>query len=405
MTIRLLLVSVEGTIASQGTMLNAIAAELAQLARELHAQGVRVALWSNRSWTHQSGIPLNTHLSNLAGVPIEIHGARNDGTPARGFGNSAAPILAKYGVARHETVLVGGMREDMLAGVNNGLLLIRPNWYGANINYGFPVEKVDELRRFLLVFALRQHPIFWRIQSGSLDAAAAGPFSTRLAAYAEFGDAAKLAAKHGMGRKDFWFYFIVASIYFGNLIHDVDYICSYPSHGTGAPSAIKQEVNETLTRLGNCFRKPYYHDLLLRHAQAVKSQHIPAANRTFLAQLNTIRINAHPHKNLGKAPKGAIKLQGRKVLLVDDFCTSGRSLESARAYLEAAGATTRSFSWLKTINTSYMELAGLPTFNPFHPNTFTAEPASTPIPYAQGIVDDEAPDEINRILRQYVMWK
>ena len=92
MTLRLLLVSVDGTIAAQGSMRGEIATQLAQLAKELHSHGVRVALWSNKTWTLKSGTPLNTHLSNLAGVPIEIHGARNDGIRPRGYADSAAPI-------------------------------------------------------------------------------------------------------------------------------------------------------------------------------------------------------------------------------------------------------------------------------------------------------------------------
>lgn len=405
MSLRLLLVSVDGTISADGKMRNDVAAELAALAAELHGHGVTMALWSNLSWIVNASVPLSEHMSALAGIPIRIHGAKNDGSPARSLKNSAAPILANYGVAPHETVLVGGRREDMIAGVNNGLLLIRPNWYGVNIEYGFPVDTVNHLRRFLLLFALRQHPIFWRVQAYTLDASAGGPFSTFIPSYADFGDAAKQAAKHGAGRKDFWFYFIVASIYFGNLIQDVDCICNYPGHGVGPPGPIKQELHETLTRLGRCFNKPYYHDLILRHTAAIKFQPIPTANRKFLPQLNTIHLNSHPHKNLGDAPKAGVKLTGKKVLVVDDFCTSGRSLEAARAFIEAAGATSRSFCWLKTINMAYERMIPLPPFNPFQPTTFPVEPGSIQHSYASGIVDAAAPIEISKIYKQYLHWK
>lgn len=405
MSLRLVLVSVEGTIAADGAMRNDVAAQIAALAHELHGHGVSVALWSNKKWMVNKTTPLEQHMSSLAGVPIKIHGVSNDSSPARRTKNSALPILAKYGVAVHETVLVGGMNDDMIAGVNSGLLLIRPNWYGVHTDYGFPVDTVSELRRFLLLFALRQHPIFWRINAHSVDASAGGPFSTMIAAYADFGDAAKMAAKHGTGRKDFWFYFIVASLYFGGLVHDVDCICSYPGHGIGPPSPMKQELHATLTRLGRCFNKPYYADLIVRHTLAVKSQTVPTAARRFLPQLNTIRLNKHPHKNLGASSKSAINLKGKRVLVVDDFCTSGRSLEAARAFLQAAGATMRSFCWLKTINMAYERMIPLPPFDPFSAQTFANEPASAQHTYQAAIVAPHAPGEISTIYRQYLTWK
>ena len=41
-------------------------------------------------------------------------------------------------------------------------------------------------------------------------------------------------------------------------------------------------------------------------------------------------------------------MNGKTVLIVDDICTQGHSLEAARAFAQAAGARVISLCWLKT---------------------------------------------------------
>jgi hypothetical protein len=275
MSLKLLLLSVDGTIGHDGSIRDDVARALAKLASDLAKAGVTTALWSNQSWYVNKTERLSDYFSKLAGIPVALHGVSSDGSPARRFGNSAAPILLKYGASKWETVLVGGMHEDMLAAVNNQFLLIRPDWYAQNIEYGFPVSNVSELERFIRVFALREHPIFWRVQSGDLDVSAAGPFSTQVTAYAEFGSSARSAAKAGVGRKDFWFYLAVASLYFSGLVHSTDIMCLFPGHDPGSPGAMRADLDEAFTHLAKCFRKAYYNDLIVRHVAAPKSQHTP----------------------------------------------------------------------------------------------------------------------------------
>lgn len=68
----------------------------------------------------------------------------------------------------HETILVGNDDEDMYAGVNTRLLLVRPEWYPGEHEYGFKVSSIGELARFCELFGLRQHPIFWAVDDGNL---------------------------------------------------------------------------------------------------------------------------------------------------------------------------------------------------------------------------------------------
>lgn len=130
-----------------------------------------------------------------------------------------------------------------------------------------------------------------------------------------------------------------------------------------------------------------------------------AANRTFRNHLNTLRLNAFPQKYdrpWGKAP---ISLRGKRVLVVDDICTSGRSLDVARAYIEAAGGTATLFSWLKTISAAYSHMTVAPKLQPFASNAITAEPPHSNFSYNGHIVDPHAPQEIGALLAAYKAWK
>jgi len=405
-SLKLLLISVDGTLGHDGAINDGIARDLGRLVKELVAMDVKVAFWSNKTWKINAAEPLAAYFSRISGVDVKLHGLAADNMPARSTGQSAAPIMQLYGAQPHETMLVGGMEEDMRAAVNNKLLLIRPDWYGAHMDYGFPMSSVSELARFCMVFALRQHPIFWRVRSGSLDISAGGPFSTMNENYAVFGADARAFAKQGRGNPDFWFYFTISSLYFSGLLDGVKYICSYPGHLVDSADADERGIAATLVRLGKCLNKGYYHDLIVRHTDAPKSQHIKAAERKFGTQLSTIRLNKRPHKNLSEHPnKTDLKIKNETILVVDDFCTSGRSSEAARLYLQAAGATARLYTWLKTINTSYEEALGDPGLKAYMPNE-RGEPERTQAHgYHAAIVAPKAPAEIQEIFEKYVGWK
>lgn len=405
MALKLLLVGISGTIVNlEGKVNRQIMTELAALTRKLSERGVRVALWSNRSWT-LGDRGLSEVLSEMASVPVAAHGASEDGTPARRLSNSVVPLLNHYGVEKHETILVGASDDDMRAGVNNGLLYIRADWYGQISDYGFSVKSVSELARFCFVFALRQHLLFFSLKNGGLDYHAAGPFSTMKEAYAMFGEDARDAAKFGQGHPDFWFLLTISTLYFSGLLSDVKYICTYPGHDASTSQRGASGLAVALTRLGRCFQKSFYDDLIVRHSTAIKSQSQRAARRRFLNQLSTIHLNRYPHRNLSDSPRRTpIRLSGQTVLVVDDFCTSGRSLEAARAYIEAAGGRARLFTWLKTINTSYCQIANAPVLSPYEPNEIDEESPAVPYAYEEHIVDQEAACELAEVFGLYSAW-
>lgn len=402
MPLKLVLVSPSGTLVKDEKLNKAHIAELCECIASCGAAGITFAIWSNRQWRVNGTKPLEDYLSEKAGVQVHAVGVPF-GHPGRQRAGSVGPILAKFGVQLHETILVGARDEDMHAGVNNKLLLLRPAWYGSELKYGFELDSISKLSRFCLIFGTRTHPIYWRVSDArrGIQMAAMGPFSTMIEAYAKFGSDAVAAAKYEAGTLEFWHQLITSTLYFSGIIHQVDLIAVYPGHGSGVKEKAFYEV---LSLLGKCFRKKFCVDLLLRHKDAAKSQPTKAALRKFAVQVNTLRLNRYPRQYGGEPSASQILLKGKTVLVVDDICTSGRSLDTARAYLAAASAQTILFSWLKTVNTDFVSMQPAPPLKPFEVNTIEAEPTSVSFGYSGHIVDGLAPAEIDHLLKQFQEW-
>ncbi|HTM70967.1 MAG TPA: hypothetical protein VL118_08890, partial [Luteimonas sp.] len=85
-------------------------------------------------------------------------------------------------------------------------------------------------------------------------------------------------------------------------------------------------------------------------------------------------------------------------------CTSGKSLEAARAYLLAAGAHVKLFSWLKTVNTAYTEIFPQISVIPYSKNTMPTEPTHRSWSYSHGIADSAASVELAQVFALYNSW-
>jgi len=398
-------VSPDGTIfGNDRKVKQEVIKDLITFIQRMSSKKVRIALWSRHTWTIE-GKTLDALLTERASVSVRHFVAAQGNLKARQYSGSVDPILAELGVQKHETILVGAGDADFKAGVNNGLLLVRPAWYGEEIDYGFRVSSIGRLARFCEVFALREHPIYWVIDDGPLHVMSMGPFSTYLEAFAEFGADAKLVAKDNAGDAKFWFLMIVSSLYFSGLAHATDIICPFPGHDPAAFGATRRLLDSTMSLFGKCFRVPYFPDLIVRHTKSLKSQKLSPSQRTFVNHLNTIQLNRHPHKyGSDKVNKAAISLKKKTVLVVDDFLTNGRSLDTARAYINAAGGNAILFSWLKTINSSYHRMIPDPPLKPFQQNHVITEPAHTGYGYFPHVADAHAPVEIQQVLDAYRQW-
>jgi hypoxanthine phosphoribosyltransferase len=166
-------------------------------------------------------------------------------------------------------------------------------------------------------------------------------------------------------------------------------------------------MEETLVTFAKCFRKNYLKDLIIRHTTAQKSAYARHDGRNIdhLNQLNTIKLNPSPLKSEEERYKKCPLKQGKTVLLIDDFCTQGYSLEAARAYVEQTGAKVICLSLLKTIIRDYERIGKIDKFSPFEPNQFTSVKSIIRYPYNDYISSPSAHEEIGSKLLAYDRWQ
>ncbi|WP_221074045.1 phosphoribosyltransferase [Agarivorans aestuarii] len=121
-------------------------------------------------------------------------------------------------------------------------------------------------------------------------------------------------------------------------------------------------------------------------------------------QLNTIKLNRLPTWNYNRPYANPPLGRGKTVLLVDDICTKGWSLDAARKYIEKTNAKTIMVTWLKTINTNYCPIGDLGNFDPYEANQFANVPMAQEYNYHKYLVDHNASEELGEQLEQYLNW-
>jgi hypothetical protein len=179
-----------------------------------------------------------------------------------------------------------------------------------------------------------------------------------------------------------------------------------PGHKQGYGNPAMDDVLDTL---GKCFRKAYLPDLIARHTDAPSNRQERIAGRkpSPLTQLNTLCLTRCPLKGSANAERysPSWKIQGKTVLVLDDFCTEGYTLGAARVFLLQAGAKVIEVSWLKTINSTYEWLQSGKNFDPYVPQYFDRKDIhSNPFSYQQYISDPAASTELREAYNLYRNW-
>ncbi|MGR6860751.1 phosphoribosyl transferase [Aliivibrio salmonicida] len=328
---------------------------------------------------------------------------RDDKVPPKPQTAATQYVLDEMGWESNEVVYIGSNDDDMRTAVNGNILFLRATWYSNNTDYGFEFSEPKEVARFIDTLCLREH--FWshEIIDGDFEYYALAPFSTYKEAFRKYSENARAAAKFGQGDVDFWLGALVTSMYFTGIHKRINFIAAYPGHKAGVDN---DKMNNDLLTFGKCFRKKYLHNLIERHTTALKSQ--TARNHGMALdhhnQLNTIKLNRLPTWNYNRPYANPPLGRGKTVLLVDDICTKGWSLDAARKYIEKTNAKTIMVTWLKTINTNYCSIGDLGHFNPYQENQFANVPIAKEYSYHQYLVDHNASEELGEQLEQFLNW-
>jgi len=401
-----IILSVEDTILPQGKPDNAIFENITKLITYFKSQSLGFVVLTNREWKFNDNnkTSLETMLKSKWGEFNYYCSAQNSQIPSKPKADAINYVLNAMGWKDTEAIYIGASENDMRTAVNGGLLFLKATWWSNKTNYGFEFDTPKDIARFIDVFCLREH--FWchEIKEGSFDYYSLAPFSTMKPEYTLYSTDARETAKYGRGHPEFWISAIITSLYFSGVHKKIDYICVYPGHQTGDT---KNVMDEAISIFGKCFRKNYIPDLIQRHTTAIKSQTARNNNMQIchLNQLNTICLQPKPMKNNTERYKKSPLKHGKRVLLIDDICTRGYSIESGRAYLEKTGAKVVMVTWLKTINTDIQMLDDIGDFDPYSVNTFSTAPVKKIISYSNNMVNHLAPQELQAQFQAYHNWE
>lgn len=398
------ILSVEDVLLPQGKVDQSIFAEVKRLISFFKESGVQFVVFTNREWTVNDGKrPLEDFLKEIWGDFPYFCRAKDQRIPPKPRASSTEYVLETMGWDSTEVVYIGASESDMQTAVNGGLLFLRATWYANKTDYGFEFSTPKDIARFIDTFCFRDHLWCHEIHDGNFEYYALAPFSTMKPEYTLYSEDARAAAKHGLGHPDFWIGAIVSSLYFTGIHKRISYITVYPGHKAGSGNDV---MNDAMAIFGKCFRKNYLPDLIIRHTTAMKSQTARNSGKALdhLNQLNTIVLNRAPMRSATERYKNPPLGKGKAVLVIDDICTKGYSLESARTYIEQTGSSVIMVSWLKTINTDIEELAPYEKFDPYKPTQFGGAKVSKVHSYRNNIVDYLAPEELKEIFRSYTNW-
>lgn len=398
------ILGVEDVLLPLGKIDGDIFSEVRNLIEYFKSKGIEFAVLTNRNWTvGDDKKPLEDLLFEEWGDFPFFCRAKKPQIPAKQSAGSTEYVRKELGWEAAETIYIGASDTDMQAAVNGGLLFLKATWWANKTDYGFNFDSSKDIARFIDTFCLRDHLWCHQINDGKFQFYALAPFSTKKPEHTLYSADARAAAKHGLGHPDFWIGALVSSLYLSGVCHKMDYICVYPGHGQGSGNDV---MNDAMDILGKCFRANYIPNLILRHKTAIKSQtaRINGQAIDHLNQLNTIHLNKTPQRTPAKNYKKSPLKNGKTVLIVDDICTRGYSLESARAYIEQTGASVVMAAWLKTINTDISVLSPLGKFDAYAANTFTAAPVEKVHSYHANIVDYLAPTELTASFKAYEDW-
>lgn len=401
------ILSVEDTLLNQGVVDEHMFNQVEKLMAFFKLRGIKPVILANRSWTLTKSdgrvVDLYSELESKFKDLIIFTRQRDINVPLKPKTEATKYVLNEMHWHPNEVVYVGSSDMDMRTAVNGKILFLRATWYSNNTDYGFEFEEPKELARFIDTLCLREH--FWshQIKENNFEYYALAPFSTLKHEFKKYSENARAAAKFGIGNVDFWLGALVTSLYFTGIHEKIDFIAAYPGHKAGVGN---DKMDEDLMLFGKCFNKAYLHNLIERHTTAQKSQTARklGINIDHHNQFNTIKLNRLPTKNFRTVYKNPPLKQGKTLLIVDDICTKGWSLEAARKYVEQTKTKVILVTWLKTINTNIETTINLDAFNPYQVTQFQDIPIGKTYNYHQYHVDGAASEELNEQLQQYIDW-
>lgn len=319
-----------------GTLLNASGKPVpgvVEMIQELAMLGLRWVAASNKSNAYIQRRLLGAGLNPDLVLSRENVGASK---PSPEFCYQAA---ARLGISKNEMIYVGDDNlTDAICAINAAVLYANARWSNAHPNYGVNLATPNDVVRFVRAFFVRDPVWYWELDATDK---LGWPIDIRsVLPGAKDWDQTIGSATFEVLKRDqevefpkikfsrFLLLYLLATIYLDELHDEVNTWCMIPPSGGQAHRKLLADFVQNSTKL---FKANFVGDLLVRHRPAKKAAYARSSGEDpgFLNQANTLHLN--------QARKKAV--EGKHVLVIDDFCTRGHSFECARHLLLRGGAT------------------------------------------------------------------
>ena len=383
----------------RGSVDEAILGEFTHLIHFARSKEIEPVLFANHAWKVK-GQPVEQILQERWGQ-LRSFSTIRDNLPKKPQAAAMKELLRRLNCTPNEVLYVGNSENDMRTAVNGNVLFLNGTWIRDAVDYGFKFSSPKEIAKFIDVFCCRDHAWAFSIATDSIRYFALAPFSTYLSAYQDYSEDARRSAKDGTGHPEFWGRYVTSTLFLTGLYTELNYVAPFPSH---TAHCWKDPIRLSLETFAKCFRARYLPDLVQRHTTVLSSRH-HKQQVNHLTHLNSISLNKCPAKGERSTYKTSPLKPGKTVLIVDDFCTRGQSLEAARINLQATGANVVMISWLKTINTDYQQVTTARSLDPYTPTQWREDELQVQThPYSSALTDETAASELRTKLQQYGAW-
>lgn len=327
MSIEAAILDLDGTtIAPDGSVVQG----MNEVIGRLHELEVQVVIFSNRP--KREGL---VKIQSLTASP-DLFVTKQQTKVSKGSPKWIQYVCDTLGIEPNKLIYLGDHELDMRTAVNSKVVYLNAQWSNPSFPYGIQLSSPALLPTIIEHFFLKTALWHWRLDTvdaakrpvvakSMIDGDAAGISELRykLLGWTKYGISSPVGP---FPLSMFVMLHLLASIYLDGLYEYADWWTTYP----GSSGGVNPAMQDFLNSVAKMFHDRFIPDLLIRHAQAKDSGETRANGGSvdFINQVSTVRLN-DDHS-----------VEGKKILLVDDFITEGHSIEWARNLLLQAGAAS-----------------------------------------------------------------
>ncbi len=309
-------------------------------------------------------------------------------------------VSQRMGVGRNEIAFLGDDdKTDIFCAFNAGVLPLAASYSSVKqqLDYGIPMHDIPYLIRYLSLYATQNPPLFgWTYSGTCVDTGHDIDIKSLLYQHSEIPYFKELIKgliepeKAVIGPREIGLLNILANYLVTRIFLSGEYESEKSTLVTVYPGHKQNTENQLLKAIAGEFKnvfRAYSRNLLVRHTDAPASK-MQGADRDIYDQFRTIIVN----------PAEKEHIAGKQIIVLDDYTTTGNSLEVARRMLIQAGASRVTCIAMGKWRHDHVITRIAKDWNPYKPNGLKASDISVHV--VRGTPHSAADQSFNTIISE-----